>query len=176
VAEEREEEGAIAGPEGPLPRTWREAIPYVVWVVIVLGFGLEFVNALTHAEWWRALASFLGLGALMAAVIHWNTIRFWVSRTNPNFILLAIALFLLAIILSPFVEQRRLPFGVPSGSIEVVSKADYDALSQKLAEANSENANLKDKLEIVDQGLAKIQKIFAEWIERIDAAERKQRP
>jgi len=85
-------------------------------------------------------------------------------------------LFLLAIILSPFVEQRRLPFGVPSGSIEVVSKADYDALSQKLAEANSENANLKDKLEIVDQGLAKIQKIFAEWIERIDAAERKQRP
>jgi hypothetical protein len=94
---------------GPLPRTWREAIPYVVWVVLVLGFGLEFVAALVHGEWVRAGVSLAGLVALMAAALHWNQIRSWIARTNPNWLYPGLLVLLLAIILSPFIEEKRWP-------------------------------------------------------------------
>jgi len=46
--------------EGSLPTTWKEAIPVVIGGVIVLGFGLEAVNAFTHGEVLRTLVSVVG--------------------------------------------------------------------------------------------------------------------
>ena len=52
--------------EGILPTSWREAGPYIVWVVFVLGFGLEAVTALVHGEWLHLIVSLVGLAILMA--------------------------------------------------------------------------------------------------------------
>jgi hypothetical protein len=98
--------------EGSLPNTWREAVPYVVWVVIVLGFGLEAVTALVHGEWLHLVVSAVGLVGLMAMALHWRQLQSWLSNTNPNWVWTAFALLLLGIILAPFIEQRRLPFAV----------------------------------------------------------------
>jgi hypothetical protein len=46
----------------------------------------------------------------MAAALHWNQLRSWATRINPNWVVGAFALLLLAIVLAPFVEQRRWPF------------------------------------------------------------------
>jgi hypothetical protein len=97
---------------GGLPRTWQEAIPYVVWVVLVLGFGLEFVSALVHAEWLRALVSFVGLVALMAAALHWNQIKSWTARSNPNWVI-AILLLAFVYVAAPGVYQRATETAVP---------------------------------------------------------------
>jgi hypothetical protein len=91
-----------------LPRTWREAVPYVVWVVFILGFGLEAVTALVHGEWLHFIVSLVGVVLLMAAAIHWKQIK-W-RATNPNWIWASFAIVLIGLILLPYIEQRRLPF------------------------------------------------------------------
>jgi hypothetical protein len=96
--------------EGPLPKNWREAVPYVVWVVFVLGFGLEAVTAFVHGEWLHLIVSLVGLVVLMATALHWNALKSWASRTSPNWIWASFALALLALILAPFIEQHRWPF------------------------------------------------------------------
>lgn len=106
----RSSEKPIVSEGGPLPKTWREAVPYVVWGVLVLGFGLEFVTALVHAEWLHAIVSFVGLVGLMTAAIHWTRLKTWATQLSPNWIVATFSLLLLAIILAPFVEQRRWPF------------------------------------------------------------------
>jgi hypothetical protein len=108
--DEEPSEQRVSSPEGSLPTTWREAVPYVVWVVLILGFGLETVAALVHFEWVRAIVSAIGLVAMMAAILHWKQIRSWASELNPNWIVAALSLLLAGLILSPFVEQRRWPF------------------------------------------------------------------
>jgi hypothetical protein len=75
--------------ETSLPTTWKEAIPYVGWIVLVLGFGLEFVSALVHLEAFRALGSFVGLVTLIAAMLHWKQFTAWAPRrTLTPFLLL----------------------------------------------------------------------------------------
>jgi hypothetical protein len=96
--------------EGPLPRTWKEAVPYVVWGVLVLGFGLELVAAFVRGEWTHAIVSFAGLVALMSAALHWQQIKSWATGLNPNWVLASLSLVLAGSILSPFVEERRWPF------------------------------------------------------------------
>ena len=73
-------------------------------------FGLEFVTALVHADWLDTIVSFVGLVGLMAAALHWTQLKTWTTRLNPNWIVATFSLLLLAIILAPFVEQRRWPF------------------------------------------------------------------
>jgi hypothetical protein len=111
-----------------VPTSWKEAIPYVVWVVLVLGFGLEFVAALVHGEWLRAVISFVGLVALMAAALHWNQIKSWAAQTNPNWVIATLSLVLAGLILSPFLEQRRWPFS-PQFEAPLPSPPLQDALS-----------------------------------------------
>jgi hypothetical protein len=60
----------VSSPEGgALPTTWREAVPYVVWVVLVLGFGLELVAAFVRGEWVHFGVSLAGLVALMGHLV-----------------------------------------------------------------------------------------------------------
>jgi hypothetical protein len=108
--------GGGTPPEGgALPTTWKQAIPYVVWVVLILGFGLELVAALVRGEAIHAVVSFFGLVGLMAAALHWNQIKSWAARTNPNWVIATLSLVLAGLILSPFLEQnRRWPFVGPT--------------------------------------------------------------
>jgi hypothetical protein len=84
-----------------------------VWGVLILGFGLEFVTALVHAEWLHAIVSSVGLVGLMAAALHWTRVKTWAARyLSPTWVAATFSLLFLAIILAPFVEQRRWPFSI----------------------------------------------------------------
>lgn len=123
---EQPAEAIVMSEGGALPRTWKEAIPYVVWVVIILGFGLEFVAAIVHFEWLRASVSFAGLLITMTIALHW---RHWTRRTNPNFVYPALLVLLFGLILSPFIEQRRWPFSYPA---DPAIYTENDALKSEL--------------------------------------------
>jgi hypothetical protein len=154
---ERSSGKATVSEGGPLPKTWREAIPYVVWVVLVLGFGLEFVAALVHGEWVRAGVSFAGLVGLMAAALHGNQIRSWIARTNPNWLYPGLLVLLLGIILSPFIEEKRWPLSAwfqTSGppivihdppTQEQIDKAAGDGIRQRDAQIAQLNLALQQR-------------------------------
>ena len=83
-----------------LPKTWREAIPFVVWGVLVLAFGLEFVPSLLDGKWWRAGLSGAGMVILMAAALHFPTLKKWIVVTDPRLAVAALMTLLLVIALS----------------------------------------------------------------------------
>jgi hypothetical protein len=109
-------EPPMHGPDGPLPRTWREAVPYVVWVVLVLGFGLEIVSAFVHGQWAHFGVAAVGLVVLMTAALHWKQALSWGKRLSPNAAVGILALVLLSMALSPFIEERRWPAWFQSGA------------------------------------------------------------
>jgi hypothetical protein len=92
--------------EGPLPRNWKEAIPYVVWGIIALGFGLEAVAAFTHGEWGRAFVSLAGLVGVMTAALHHQQIRTWFSTLDARWVALLLFLALIALFVSSMLEDR----------------------------------------------------------------------
>ena len=48
------------------PTTWKEAVPLIVWGVLIFSFGLEFVVNLVEGHYGRALFSLAGLAVLTA--------------------------------------------------------------------------------------------------------------
>ncbi len=54
------------------PKSWNEAVPLVVWVILVFAAGFEFINALVHGEWIPCVVSFAIMVGLLAVLIHWN--------------------------------------------------------------------------------------------------------
>jgi hypothetical protein len=155
----------IHGPEGPLPRTWPEAVPYLVWVVLILGFGLECVAHLLKADWLQALFAFLGMVGLAAMMLHWTQIRGKFSDTR--WLVAAAMLLLLGLILSPFVEERRWPFSAwfakapPSTGF---SQQEVDAkisnalanLNAQLIEANRQKDLARREAETVRQQIQNV--------------------
>jgi hypothetical protein len=63
--------------EGPIPRSWSEATPAIVWIILIFAAGFEFISCLVHAEWWPCVASFVLLVVMTAALIHWRQITRW---------------------------------------------------------------------------------------------------
>jgi hypothetical protein len=90
------------------PTTWKEAVPLIVWGVLIFAAGFEGIASLVHAEWVSSLTSFAIMVGLTAMLLHWR----WVASINPNWIVGAVIVALSAIILSPFVEQQRWPFSL----------------------------------------------------------------
>jgi hypothetical protein len=99
--------------EGPIPNSWKEAIPVVIWVVLVLGFGLLFTDSMGQLfkdPLWRGGFAIVAMLVLLAMLIYrkWLQERF---RSLSGLSLLAtIIALMLALALSPYVEQQRLPF------------------------------------------------------------------
>jgi hypothetical protein len=91
------------------PKTWREAIPLIVWGILIFAAGFEGIATLVHAEWLSSLASFALMVGLTAMLLHWKS---WLAAVNPNWLAGAVTVVLAAIILSPFIEQGRWPFSV----------------------------------------------------------------
>jgi hypothetical protein len=158
-------EPPIHGPEGPLPRTWQEAVPYLVWVVLILGFGLECVAHLLRGEILQAIFALGGMVGLAAMMLHWTQIRGKFNDTR--WLVAAGMLLLLALILSPFVEEKRWPFLNQIGtaptviysppSAEDIAKAtapiqaELDAAKRQREEAQSIISNLRRELEAAQQ-------------------------
>jgi len=90
-----------------VPRNWQEAIPLFVWIVLVLAFGFVFaesVGELIPNPIWRAFAALLAAVVLIAMLIHWPAIK----KSMP--LAYGFGVLVVAIALSPFVEQHRWPF------------------------------------------------------------------
>lgn len=128
----KEPSGPSSSEGGPLPTTWREAIPYVVWVVLVLGFGLELVAAFVRGEWVHFGVAAGGLVTLMTAALHWKQAVLWARSLSPNWAVGALVALLLALIFSRFVEEKRWPFLNQIGTAVIQSK--LDAANRQLQE------------------------------------------
>lgn len=124
------------------PRDWQTALPLLVWVVLVLGFGLEAVTHTVAAVmlWYESksyLSEILGAGVgyagmvgLTAMLIHWarlrekfGDIRWFIAACMFASILLA---------LSPYVEQHRWPFAwlvPPSAPVPPTAQENAAALA-----------------------------------------------
>jgi hypothetical protein len=126
--------------EGPIPNSWREAIPVVIWVVLVLGFGLLLIDSLGQLfsdPFSRALFALCGLVGLLAMLIHrkWLLERF--NSLSGGSVFVAIIVVMIVIALSPYVEQQRWPFkhwleATPAPSVDEIA----DAVVRKLPKAN----------------------------------------
>ncbi len=90
------------------PRTWAEAVPLVAFGTLVFAAGFEGVNSLVHGEWITSIISFVLMVGLLAMLIHWPQIKEW--RPGPPWVAAAAMVAIVAIALSPFVQQRRWPF------------------------------------------------------------------
>src|ERR1700737_952833 len=89
------------------PKNWKDATHNITWGALVLTCFFVFIEKLVEQIYGQALAALvLGL-AIMAVALHSKT---WLERTNPNCVFGAFTVLLMAIVLAPFVEQRRWPF------------------------------------------------------------------
>lgn len=153
-----------------LPRTWREAVPYVVWGVIILGFGLEFTTDIVRAEWLRAVISGCAMVGIAAMTLHWPQLRSWAMTISPNWIVGAFACLLLAIVFSPFIEEGRWPF---ANWFALVNKAAKEAQKETLVEAPSQRdaagrefdsaQNLSPILRLTDAKRWRFISSFSDW-------------
>ncbi|HXW23626.1 MAG TPA: hypothetical protein VEK73_02675 [Xanthobacteraceae bacterium] len=95
------------------PKSWHEAIPNTVWGILALGFGLDFVTNVIAGNYGHALVALIGLGALIAVLVHRDQFKALLQTLNPNWIVAVFVVFLQVLVLSPFVEQHRWPFSYP---------------------------------------------------------------
>src|ERR1700730_3467 len=112
------------------PKTWKEAIPLILWGTLIFAAGFEGIATLVHGEWLSSLASFIIMVGLMAVLIHWKQ---WLASIDPNWLVGAVIVALIVITFSPFVEQQRWPFAslfraAPAPSADEIS----DAVVRKL--------------------------------------------
>ena len=133
---------------GPLPTTWQEAIPYVVWVVLVLGFGLELVAAFVRGEWAHFGVSLAGLVTLMAAALHWKQALLWAKDLSPNLVFGVFASVFLGLAISSYIEQHRWPFEWQiSTASPPISEDVAKATASIQAELDAKNRQLQEERE-----------------------------
>jgi hypothetical protein len=54
-----------------------DAIPFIVWSVLIVASGEAGITALVHGELWPCIASFGLLAGITAAFIYWRQITLW---------------------------------------------------------------------------------------------------
>jgi hypothetical protein len=98
--------------EGPIPNSWKEATPTVIWVVLVLAFGFVFaesIGSLFQNPLYRAVFAFIAMVGLVAMLIYraWLVNRF--RTLSGGSILAAIIALLMVLTAAPFVQERKWP-------------------------------------------------------------------
>ena len=116
------------------PKTWREAVPLIVWGCLIFAAGFEGIASLVHAEWWPSAASFGLLVAMTTALIHWRQITRW----GPLAYALATLLIVISI-WSPLSDRlltRSSP--LPSASLSSLDVGKLTTLQAQLAKVAQE--------------------------------------
>jgi hypothetical protein len=88
------------------PKTWIEALPLMVWGILIFAAGFEGVASLVHGEWVSSGVSFAIMFGLTATLLHWKS---WLETVNPNWVAGAAVALIIAIAVSPFVRQGQWP-------------------------------------------------------------------
>jgi hypothetical protein len=91
------------------PKTWKEAVPLIVWGILIFAAGFEGVATLVHGEWIPSFASFALMVGLTAMLIHHNFLRSWLLSLNPNWVVAAVLVALVLIGAAPFLDRERWP-------------------------------------------------------------------
>jgi hypothetical protein len=89
------------------PQSWREALPLLVWGVLIFAFGFEGVASLIHGEWWQTIFGFGGMLGLTAMLVYWTRIQ---KLKDIRWLVAASMVALIVVALSPYIEQQRWPF------------------------------------------------------------------
>jgi hypothetical protein len=138
----REAEAKTVSEGSWLPKTLKEAVPHLVWGVLILAFGfvlVESVGELFPNPVWRAVYGFVGMVGLTIMLIFrwWLLDRF--KTLSGGSILAAFLVLLVVVVLSPYVEQRVWPFIAPSRSDTTTSAFSNplreDTVKWKIAES-----------------------------------------
>ena len=137
--------------DGVFPKSWSEALPYLAWAALVLPCAGAFFTAMFQGSYGQALAALvIGLGIAIVA-LHSKT---WLERTSPNWVYVGALMLVLALLLSPFFEQKRWPLSISfqtQASPEEIAAAVVHAMpplangvnAEKIVEAlRTANANL----------------------------------
>jgi hypothetical protein len=119
--------------EGPFPKTFKEALPYITWGSLIFTCGFVVIEKVVEQSYGQALAALLLGLAILAVALNSKT---WIERTNPNWAFAGALMAVLAILSLPFIEQQRWPFSTSHDSAGVSGKQDLDAANQKLATVN----------------------------------------
>jgi hypothetical protein len=91
------------------PKTWKEAVPLIVWGVLIFASGFEGIATLVHAEWVPCIASFSLMVGLTAMLIHQAKLKSWLIGVNPNWVVATALVALLLVGASPFLDRQRWP-------------------------------------------------------------------
>jgi hypothetical protein len=113
-----------------VPKTWAEALPYIVWGILAFAFGFEGVGALIHGEFWPAIFGFGGMAGLAAMLIHWTMVR--QAFSDVRWLVAAMMVAVIVVTLSPYVEQKRWPFSLPKSPVFGKTELDQWRLVKEL--------------------------------------------
>ncbi len=155
--------------EASTPKTWWEAwSSHVVWGALVFTCFLVFIEKLIEQHFGQALSAFLlGLG-IVAVALHSKT---WLERTNPNWVYAGAFAAVLALILSPLVEEKRWPLsawfqssGAPSADqiaaavVKILPKQSAASSPSSVGVIEKATAPILDELSREQANLAEVQK------------------
>lgn len=160
-SERSTEKATVPDPEGArelfpdnfsMPRNWREWRPWIAWGGLVIAFCFAFVDRLVQQHYGEALIALLGGLAVSVVALHSKA---WLERTNPNWAYAGALALLLAVFLSPFIEEKRWPFsawfpnlvhdhGTPQQVDEKMAalQGKLDAANREIAAKNQQIQNL----------------------------------
>jgi hypothetical protein len=88
------------------PKRWKEAVPLIVWGVLIFAAGFEGVAALVHGEWISSVVSFVIMLGLTATLLHWKA---WLEKVSANWLAGAVTALVVAIALLPTARLGRWP-------------------------------------------------------------------
>jgi hypothetical protein len=149
--------------EGPVPKNWREALPFLIWGVLIFACGFEGIASLLHAEWLQAVLGLGGMFGLTAMLIHWARIRD--NFADIRWLMGAIMVALVVAALSPYVEQHRWPFvwqfatPVPPAVVhdpptaKDIAAAAGPLIEKALSQAEKQTDELRDHFALLQQSL-----------------------
>lgn len=128
--------------ESSTPKSLWEAISsHIVWGALVFTCFLIFIEKVLDKDYGTALAAIL-LGLGIAAVAYHS--KTWLERTNPNWAYAAALALVLALILSPFVEEKRWPFSAwfPTSGSQLTADEIASAVVKALPKHQQDKAAL----------------------------------
>ena len=97
------------------PKTWKEAIPLLVWGVLIFAFGFMGVEGIGDRDLWKIVVGFGGMVGLTAMLISWTRIK--ENFSDLRWLIAAAMFAAIVVVFSPFVASFKLPFIAPSGPI-----------------------------------------------------------
>lgn len=112
----------------PLPKDWDQAVPYLVWGVLIFAFGFEGVVSLVHGDWLPMSVGFCGMVGLTSMLIHWSKLK--EKFNDVRWLIAATMLALIVVTMSPFIEQRRWPFTMQVRSVPAEAPHVFDGFNE----------------------------------------------